>query len=370
MLSLLGDNKIKNKRNSKIFYGGTYVKYPFENGLADLSRQDNFECLHGFVLSLIKKAQEPARTPKNFKEWCHHAFGAGIAEKYLIPYNEKIWKFQTDKISTDWVQRLPNPSLEDIIRSSLGCNTEGYKHQLFFYYPKFGGIQTLIKTLENGLERNIVRDYCITRIRKEGDKWIISNDGQARSYDRIISTIPLPDLVKALQINGAVKKAADNLKCNSLITVFLGLRVAKLNNFSWVYIPNKSLVAHRISFPSNYSPDAAPKGRSSVLAEITCNFEDQVWRMKDVDIAGRVCEELHQAKILSKRDICYWSVKRSKYAYVVYDLDHRKNVRLIHKHLKNIGVDVVGRFSEFEYLNMDGCIKHAHAFVDKLHNHE
>ena len=44
MLSLLGNNKIKNKRNAKVLYKGHYVKYPFENGLADLPKKENFEC--------------------------------------------------------------------------------------------------------------------------------------------------------------------------------------------------------------------------------------------------------------------------------------------------------------------------------------
>jgi len=37
IFNLLGDNVVKNKRNTKILYKGRYVKYPFENGLHDLN---------------------------------------------------------------------------------------------------------------------------------------------------------------------------------------------------------------------------------------------------------------------------------------------------------------------------------------------
>ncbi|MFZ0012280.1 MAG: NAD(P)-binding protein, partial [Halobacteriota archaeon] len=34
MLKRLGDNKSKNRRDTKVLYKGHYVKYPFENGLS------------------------------------------------------------------------------------------------------------------------------------------------------------------------------------------------------------------------------------------------------------------------------------------------------------------------------------------------
>ena len=41
------------------------------------------------------------------------------------------------------VERIPRPPKEDILKSAKRKKTEGYKHQLFFYYPK-GGIQSLL----------------------------------------------------------------------------------------------------------------------------------------------------------------------------------------------------------------------------------
>ena len=58
MLLLLKDNKIKNKRNTKIaFAKNCYVKYPFENGLSDLPKEDNFECLLYFIQNIIGKKE-------------------------------------------------------------------------------------------------------------------------------------------------------------------------------------------------------------------------------------------------------------------------------------------------------------------------
>ena len=39
MVDKLGSNIVRNKRNTKIFFKGKYVKYPFENGLSDLPKK-------------------------------------------------------------------------------------------------------------------------------------------------------------------------------------------------------------------------------------------------------------------------------------------------------------------------------------------
>jgi protoporphyrinogen oxidase len=361
MLALLGDNKIKNRRNTKILYKGHYVKYPFENGLADLPKEDNFECVYHFIQNLMNK--EKMEPPKNLKEWCYYTFGKGIAEKYLIPYNEKIWKYPMEKISLEWVERIPNPPVEDIIKSALGIETEGYTHQLYFYYPKLGGIQALTKALERKMEMCITTNFEVKKIKKEEGRWIVSDGKSERAYDMLISTIPVHSLVEALDAPDEVKNAAEMLKFNSLITVMFGLDIPKLNDFTWLYIPDRDVLTHRISFPSNYSPFVAPEGKSSVLAEITCNAGDEIWKTRDEDLIERTAEDLHRLKIFDKRKICYARVKRTEYAYVINDLDYHKNIQIVGKYARKMGIDLIGRFSEFKYLNMDACVRSAISYI-------
>ena len=162
MLVKLGDNIVKRRRNTKILYKGNYVKYPFENGLSELPLQDNFECLRGFINVLIKTNTKPG----NFKEWLYATFGDGIAEKYLVPYNEKIWNYDLTKMSAWWVEgRVPKPPVEDIIKSSLGIETEGYQHQLHFYYPKEGGINALIDCLERESRDKLLKKFDVNSIK-------------------------------------------------------------------------------------------------------------------------------------------------------------------------------------------------------------
>ena len=366
MLQLLQDNKIRNRRNTKIFYKGLYVKYPFENGLGDLSTFDNFDCLNHFVQALVKREKGELGKPQNLKEWFYYTFGKGISERYLIPYNLKVWKFPLEKIGLEWVERVPSPPVEEVIKSSLGMRTEGYTHQLYFYYPKVNGIQSLIDSLREKIEKHITLGFEVRKIRREDKKWIVSNGREERIYDLIISTIPIHELVDALDSSrhdASLQAAKSSLRFNSLITVMIGINETRINDLTWLYIPDNNVLPHRVSFPSNYSPCVSPEGKSSLLAEITCHAGDETWKMRDQELADLAVDDLDRLRIIEKEKTCFSEVRRTKYAYVVNDLTSRSNLRIISSFLGSSGIDGAGRFAEFRYLNMDGCIRSAMNFL-------
>jgi len=62
-----------------------------------------------------------------------------------------------------------------------------------------------------------------------------------------------------------------------------------------MYVPDKDLgLFNRISFPSNYSPDVAPAGHSTILAEITYHDGDDVSEMPDQKIIDHVIKRLQK----------------------------------------------------------------------------
>ncbi len=363
MLNLLDKNKTQRRRNTKILYKNRFVKYPFENGLGNLPKQENFECLNEFIKTLNQKYNRP----EHFKGWIYQTFGRGIAEKYMIPYNEKIWNFKTENMATFWVEgRIPKPPPEDIIKSSLGLETEGYTHQLYFHYPNYGGIQSLIKAIEEKIHDNITKNFEVKSIKKENNKWIISGNKEKKEFDKVISTIPIFNFVKVLEnIPENITNAVSNLKYNSLITVMLGLNTKKLNKFHWLYLPDKNILTHRLIFPKNHSPNMTPKGKSSLVAEITYNEGDDISKMKDEEIIEHIIDGLHERNLIDKNNICHKKLIKSKYAYVIYDLNYENNIQMIYDFFKELDIGLCGRFSEFKYLNMDACIKSA---VDYIKN--
>jgi protoporphyrinogen oxidase len=361
--AVLDDNCGRGRRENKILYNGSYVKYPFENGLSDLpSKEDIFECLYGYL-----KNDYPE--PANFAEWMYHTFGKGITEKYLLPYNEKIWNYPPAKMSLHWVDgRVPKPPLEDVIKSAIGISTEGYTHQLYFDYPKEGGVQAVIRGIEKRIsERAILRNFEVRHVARAADQWVVSDGARERVYDKLVSTIPIFDLTQALDgVPAGVKSAVAGLRYNSLITVMVALGTRCVPDYTAVYIPDKDFLPNRIAFPHVFSAGNCPPGKSSVVAEITANEGDGTWDLSDEDIERHVIDGLGTRGLIDPSRIELVRVKRSQYAYVVYDLDYLSNVRVVREYVQSLGIHLCGRFAEFEYLNMDACVRRALALADSL----
>jgi len=363
MLRVLGGNHDRGRRNNKIFYKGRFVKYPFENGLSDLPKEDNLNCLYHYLNNNYPR-------PKNFKEWIYYTFGEGIAESYLIPYNRKIWDTEPEKMSLHWVEgRVPKPPLEDVLKSALGIPTEGYTHQLHFYYPQHGGIQALIDSLEKRAQDRVTKNFEVKRVVKDNGSWVVSDSSGEKRFDRIVSTIPIFDLVTSLErVPSQVRQALRSLQYNSLIAVLVGLEGNSLPPYSAVYFPDPELKFHRVGLPPVFSSKNVPEGKSSLLAEITSKQSDSTWQLKDEELIDHVLWGLERCQLIDPGKVCLAKVKRSKYAYVIYDQNYLSNIKIVKDYVEGLGIILCGRFAEFEYLNMDACVERGIEVAAKLDN--
>ena len=359
MVSWLKSNVHKKYRKNQIWYKERFVKYPFENGLHSLDKKEIYDCLLGYLLN---KNPEP----KNLKEWCRYTFGNGIAEKYLLPYNEKIWKHDLEDMSIHWVERIPKPPLKDIIKSAIGIETEGYKHQLHFYYPKKGGINSLINSLASKVER-IEKGFKVTGIKKKNNKWKVSNGHKAIECDRIISTIPVFDLINCLDsVPSVVKRALKRLNYNSLILIMIGIKNESLKNKTAIYIPDPKLLAHRVCFMKYFSNNNAPRGSSHLTAEITVKPNDSLLKSNDSDLIEKVSSQLESICGFSKHEIISTDIQKIKYAYVIYNKDYLKNTKIVFGYLNDLGIHCTGRFGTFQYINMDTCVEMSKRLIQSL----
>ena len=347
---LLKGNLYRHLRRAYIYLGGAYVKYPFEANLSTLPEAIIQECIEGVV---NRKTFEP----ENFEEWIYTTFGDGIAKHYMVPYNRKIWKYDLSRMNIDWIRgRVPSPSVEEMKKGAAGTLSKDYGPNAEFMYPMRGGIGALADQMSRGL--NVSTGSEVVEIRPSGTEVIVKyrKEGKNReaASEKIISSIPLPDLVGILHDPPEeVVKAAGSLVYNSLVCVNIGVKRPGIIDKHWLYFPEEEFVFNRMSFPMNFSEHTTPGGRSSILVEVT-------HREASVDPEGirdRVIEDLKKTGIITERDeieVCDTST--FKYAYVIYDLDHRKNVGIVHDYLNSNGIIPVGRFGEWEYFNMDKAI--------------
>lgn len=370
MVQMLGKNKRKLYRRCFVYYKDRYVKYPFENGLGQLPKKDAYECLYHFLNNDFKG------TPKNFKEWMYCVFGKGIAEKYLIPYNKKIWKRDPKELTLEWVGgRVPHPPREDIIKSAMGIETEGYLHQLYFYYPRRGGAQILTSNIlksakkEKGNALTVSKHFEIQSIFQRRGKWVVVGGiNQKKEFDILINTMPIHELMRrSLFLPRRVKENIKKLHYNSLVLVRLGFRGNLAKDKFTVYFPEPDTLFHRITFNDYISPHMSPPGMSSLLAEIVVREGDALSKMSDKKFIQHTLNALEKKKIARKKDVVFSDVHRVQYEYPVYDKNYSQYRNRVFGRLGSIpDFYSCGRFAEFRYINMNDCIQSAMHIAKRL----
>jgi len=90
IVALLGGEALEHQRRAYVRLGDSFVPYPFENGLHVLPPEERAELIGDLVEALMKIP--PGWRPRHLLDWIETTFGNGIARRYLIPYNEKIWR--------------------------------------------------------------------------------------------------------------------------------------------------------------------------------------------------------------------------------------------------------------------------------------
>jgi protoporphyrinogen oxidase len=350
-LELLKGKVDRHFRAASVWFKKRQVKYPFENGLDVLDPQDKFDCLYNFL-------ENPQRPQHNFEDWIYNTFGKGLADHYLIPYNAKIWKTPLTEMGTHWVERVPKPSVEDIVKSALGIQTEGYVHQLYFYYPKTGGFQVLPDSFEALVSGRIVKNFEIKRIVRDKKGWVVSNGREERQYKNIVCAMPIFDFIRALDgTPPEVQRAVDSLQYNSLIVVLVGLKKKSTIKGMGIYFPQEDLIFHRITCLDYFGENYVPPGCSSIQAEITAKESSALWAMSDAEVTREVVAGLTREGLIDAKDVITTTVRRTKYAYPIYDLHREKNLDIINAYCKSQGIELCGRFAEFIYYNSDGILR-------------
>ncbi|MEM0015338.1 MAG: FAD-dependent oxidoreductase [Zestosphaera sp.] len=372
ILKLIDVGCVRNYRNAKIYYRGTYVKYPFENGLSDLPPEERFECVWGALEAYIKRLKGELKEPANFREWLHHVFGDGIAGKYLIPYNEKIWKTDLREVTLEWVDgRVPLPPLKDIVMSAVGIDVEGYTHQLTFYYPASGGMESLVKgILSETLKSGRVEIHVQQPVTKIGENrrgnLLVETRGLGVDCDAVVYTAPLKRSrgVFSDLLGGSVG-GVEGLKSVPLAVVGLGLS-GEVRPYHWVYLPDKGFLPHRVAVLSNFSRANAPPGRVSLIAEVSFGSEEEMNSLSDEALTSRVYDDVLDTGLLSNAELEVSGVWRWRDAYVIYDRLRTPVLKTVEKTLRERGVFLHGRFGAWEYLNMDAVYGKSRAVASEV----
>jgi len=123
-----------------------------------------------------------------------YTFGRGITERYLLPYNRKIWKLDPTLIGTEWVDRIPRPPIEDVVQIGARHRNRGVHPPASFLLSK-KRMESSRSRVRSSEKRRSGRAWFSTTkstpYAEPIEAWIVNGE---REYKELVSTIPLRHL--------------------------------------------------------------------------------------------------------------------------------------------------------------------------------
>ena len=356
----LGLKAQSHKRNSCIYYEDRIIPYPFELNLYNLSEKTKQECLKDVPdKETIKRINEQELRSGSYRDYTVAAFGRGIADHYLLPYNRKIWDTDPSEMTCEWMRYLPTADVDKIRENALKPNTEAFGYNTEFYYPHENGIQDLANAFANQLQ-GIHLGQAVTGI-STNDKTIQLSNGETIGYNHAVSTLPLASLIEISDLDH-LKETARQLVYTSVYTVNIVINGDTPKGVHWMYFPDPELIFYRISFPKQYFQRSTPDNEHIIAVEVGSRDHS----LQADDLTENVVSQIKKIPIFKIKEIYFTHCIKIPVAYCIYDKYRTKVVEKLRQELEDVGITSIGRYGQWEYSAMQDAILYGKELAEKL----
>jgi protoporphyrinogen oxidase len=338
---------LKHKPLSYNFYKGTWLKHPAQNNLFPLNQEEKDLILEDFKERINKEGSEIY----NYEEWLRVQYGNYFAENFPMVYTEKYWTLEAKDLETKWVgNRLYKPTIEEVEQGCVTDITPNTYYAKEMRYPKKGGYKSFLKPMAD--EVTIKTNSKVASIDLNEKKVSLSNK-ETYHFDNLISSLPITEICKLItNIPSDVLTASEKLNYTSGYIVSLGFNKTDIADKLWFYIYDKEILPARVYSPSLKSPDNAPKGCSSLQAEIYFN-KGVKFNKPDSEILEETIEKFIQMGLFKQEDLIVKDIRSEKYANVIFDHYILENRKIVLDYLEENNIISVGRFGEWDYFWSD-----------------
>jgi len=335
-------------KDSRIYYRGHEVDFPFQKNIHQLPKDEFIECLHDLVF-------RPEGDFRTFKQMLVHKFGNAIADKFLIPYNSKLYACDLDELDADAMGRFfPHANLTDIVGNMKRSDNTSYNAT--FTYPKGGAIM-YVKALESGIPASkIAMNESLITVDLR-NKIAKTSTGRSINFEFLISSAPFNRFVDicepALPVNRSV------LSCNKVLVFNLGFDSKGPGGVHWMYFPDSDVRFYRVGFYDNI----IVTDRMSLYVEIGLSTEDEVDVQSELQ---RVLHDLKKVGIVVDHQLVSWHTVTMDPAYVHINSRSKEAVELARETLASRGVFTVGRYGGWTYCSIEDNIIEAKKLAEQL----
>lgn len=344
-----GQNIRSVEKKSFISFKGKQIDFPFQKNIHQLPQQDFIDCLHD--LYFARAAGMPKQPENNFKEMLYARFGRSIAEKFLIPYNEKLYATDLSTLDRDAMGRFfPHAELTDIIRNMKQADNATYNAH--FTYPEGGAIE-YVKAIASEVEPSAIHlNEGVQSI--DLSRKIVRTAKSEYQFKRLVTSAPFPALLKLCGL-----PVDSTYTWNQVLVFNLGFDSKGPKDTHWVYFPDRSLAFYRIGFYDNIFDHP----RMSLYVELGYP------RNAMVDVASareQVLEGLKREGIITTQKLISEHSVLMNPAYVHITSKSISEVARVKAELAKSGVYSIGRYGSWTYCSIEDNIIEARALVASM----
>ena len=335
------------------YWRGYWPKHPVQLHLHGLPEDTIIKVINDFVES----RQAPEQPIKNYADWLLASFGRTFAEQFPMQYTRKYHLTPAENMSTDWLgPRIYRPSLEEVLRGAISPAAPNVHYITHFRYPKEGGfVNYLKKFVPLG---NLNLNHEVVSIDPKAREVRFSN-GHVTNYDGLVSSVPLPELIR--MIKGApqdVVDASQLLACSTCVLVNIGVNREDISNAHMTYFYDEDICFTRLGFPHMLTSRNAPPGTGNIQAEIYFSQKYKPLTGSPDDWIEPVIRDLRKCGLLRENDqILFRNAMMLKYANVIFDLDRASALKTVHAYLDDLGIGYCGRYGDWGYMWTDESFK-------------
>ena len=332
---------------------GHWIKHPAQCNLHGLPEDLVVSVLRDFIEAQHTAPLEIA----TYEEWLRASFGDTFAEVFPMEY---CWKYHTttaDNMTTEWLgERLYRANLEEVLRGALSPSTPDVHYISHFRYPTHGGFVAFLNQFVRGADIRL--DHEVVHIDPR-QRVLRFRNGKQFAYDRLVSSVPLPELIPMIEgVPDDVIDAAGRLACSEVVLVNIGIDREDPIDAHWTYFYDRDFIFTRLSTPHLQSPNNVPPGCGSVQAECYFSRKYRPLDRSPQECVAPVIRDLLRCGILREDDeILVQDAKYIPYANVIFDLDRRAALDTVHGYLDEQGIGYCGRYGDWGYMWTDESFK-------------
>lgn len=345
------DTLVRVEKHTQILYKGKYIDFPFQKNIHQLEKEEFIDCLYDLFAAKTENYS-------TFKEMIYANLGKSIAEKFLVPYNEKLYACDLDRLDVDAMGRFfPKACKEEIVLNFRNADNSSYNAH--FTYPRGGAMEYVSSLLSNIDGGKVALGEEVLHI--DTARKVVTTDKREIAYDRLISTLPFSRLLEKC----GIPYPEDTFSCNKVLVFNLGFDSKgddRVNN--WIYVPDKDIIFYRVGYYDNI----LGTDRMSLYVEI--GFPEDGKLEKEGLYLERVLDDLRRLGIVTTQRLVDYEAVLMDPAYVHINRKSSEALKAYKAQLAEKDVYSIGRYGSWTYCSIEDNMLEASALARRLDGRE